>query len=117
MLMDPDDCAVNDSVFEIGVFRQNIKNFKTPFLDQRRKRRNALFQHPKQTGKSRQGAPVRTIHKTASTNSRLLAAVRPGSLFLPGKIGAIFSNWASLNRNRSKADLQFSALNHCSPEK
>ena len=90
---------------------------KIPFLDQRRKRRNALFQLPKPMGKSRQGAPVRTIHKTASTNNRLSAAVRPGSPLLPGKSGEIFSYWASLNSVRIKADLHFSALNHCSPGK
>ena len=90
---------------------------KIPFLDQRRKRRNALFQLPKPAGKSRQGAPVRTIHKTASTNNRLSAAVRPGSPLLPGKSGAIFPYWASFDSVRIKADLHFSALNHCSPEK
>jgi hypothetical protein len=83
---------------------------KIPFWDQRRKRRNAEFQHPKPAGKSRQGAPVRTIHKTASTKTRLSAAVRPGSLLLPGKSGAIFRYWASLNCVRSKADLHFFSL-------
>jgi hypothetical protein len=36
---------------------------------------------------------------------------------LPGKSGAIFSYWASFNSIRSKADLHFSALNHCSLQK
>ena len=102
MLVDADDCAVNNYIFEIGIAGQGIDFSKIPFLDQRRKRRNALFQLPKPIGKSRQGAPVRTIHKTASTNNRLSAAVRPGSPLLPGKSGEIFSYWASLNSVRNQ---------------
>jgi hypothetical protein len=83
---------------------------KIPFWDQRRKRRKALFQRPKPAGKSRQGAPVRTIHKTASTNLRLSVPARPGSPLLPGKSGAIFSYWESLNSFRLKTDLHFFSL-------
>ena len=46
---------------------------QTPDFDQRLKRRNTLFQDPYRSGRSRQGAPVLAIHKTASTNSRFLA--------------------------------------------
>jgi hypothetical protein len=37
------------------------------------------------------GAPVRAIHKTASTNIRLSRAVAPGSPALPGRSGAMRS--------------------------
>lgn len=90
---------------------------KTPFSAHRRKRRNTEFQHPNSLWRSRQGAPVRAIQKTASRNRRLFAAVRPGSPFLPGSRGAIRSHCASLNILRFKADLHFSALNQISPPK
>jgi hypothetical protein len=41
---------------------------KTPFTAHRRKRRKFEFQLPKLSGKSRHGAPVAAIHKTASRN-------------------------------------------------
>ena len=83
---------------------------KMPFLAHRRKRRNTVFQHPKIPGKSPQGAPVRTIHKTASRKRRLSAAVRPRSPGFPGKFGAIRSYCSSLNSIRSKADPHFFSL-------
>jgi hypothetical protein len=67
----------------------------TPLSDQRAKRLYTLFQGPKAFGRSRQGEPVRAIHKTASTNCRLSAPVRPGSLALPGSIASIRSHWSS----------------------
>ncbi|KES12308.1 hypothetical protein SASC598O02_000890, partial [Snodgrassella alvi SCGC AB-598-O02] len=63
------------------------------------KRLYTLFQRPKSGGKSLHGLPVRAIHKTASTNSRLSAAVRPGSEAFPGKNGLIRSYWSSLSIN------------------
>src|SRR5262245_9556192 len=56
----------------------------TPLADQRSKRRQVEIQLPKRSGRSRQGAPVLPIHKTASMNSRLSLAVTPGSPSLPG---------------------------------
>ena len=44
---------------------------------QREKRRNTLFHSPKASGRSRQGAPVRTIQSTPSTNIRLSRPVEP----------------------------------------
>ncbi|MGF6605059.1 hypothetical protein P3T23_009820 [Paraburkholderia sp. GAS448] len=61
------------------------------------KRWYTLFHGPKSGGKSRHGLPVRAIHSTASTNSRLSPAVRPGSVDLPGSKGAIRSYWSSLS--------------------
>ena len=43
----------------------------------RLKRRKTLFQSPNASGKSRQGEPVLTIHRTPSTNIRLSRPVEP----------------------------------------
>ena len=42
---------------------------------------------PNSGGRSRQGDPVRITHRMPSTVLRLLLAVRPGSLALPGSRG------------------------------
>ena len=84
---------------------------KAPLSAQRRKRFQTVPHLPNASGKSRQGAPARTIHKTASTNSRLSSPDRPGSPSLPGKSGAIRSHCASVKSNRTKAGLRFPALN------
>ncbi|QIE29642.1 hypothetical protein SBC2_77180 (plasmid) [Caballeronia sp. SBC2] len=68
-----------------------------PLRDHRAKRMYTLFQRPNSAGKSRHGAPVRAIHSTASTNSRLSAAVRPRSPALPGSNNATRSYWSSRN--------------------
>src|SRR5215217_6950923 len=81
---------------------------------QRRKRRNTLFQFPNISGRSRQGAPVRTIHSTASRNSRLSAPERPGSPGLPGSNGATRAHCSSFRTNRFKTDLQFAVLKQIS---
>src|SRR3954463_16590697 len=68
---------------------------------QSRKRVKMLFQFPNEGGRSRQGLPVRTIHSTASTNSRLSLPLRPGSPGLPRQRGSIFAHWASVSTKRS----------------
>jgi hypothetical protein len=55
--------------------------------------------------------PVRAIHSTASTKSRLSRPLRPGSLALPRQSGSIFAHWASVNMNRS-----IQSLNHDKPK-
>lgn len=87
---------------------------KTPFRAHRRKRRKVEFQLPNPGGRSLHGAPVRTIHSTASRNRRLSRPERPGSLDLPGRAGAIRSHCESVRIWRSKAGLLFPALNHFS---
>jgi hypothetical protein len=67
------------------------------------KRWYTLFQLPLSVGRSRHGAPVRTTHSTDSTNSRLSAAVAPGSLAFPGTRFSIRDHRASLKYNRNKA--------------
>src|SRR3978361_465894 len=64
------DTAAN-SRFQISAFTQS------------RKRVKVLFQWPNEGGRSRQGLPVRAIHSTASTKSRLSLPLRSGSLGLP----------------------------------
>src|SRR5215211_6159878 len=66
--------------------------WKTPAFTQSRKRVKTLFQFPNEGGRSRQGLPVRTIHKTASTNRRLFLPLRPGSPGLPRQCGSIFAH-------------------------
>src|SRR6266849_1783344 len=78
----------------------NNRSHTSP-LDQREKRTNTLFQLPKISGRSRHGEPTRATHNTASTNSRLSPPVRPGSLFLPGRCGAIRSHWWSFTIKRT----------------
>src|SRR3954447_20138331 len=68
---------------------------------QSRKRVKMLFQCPNEGGRSRQGLPVRTTHKTASTNRRLSLPLRPGSPGLPRQRGSIFAHWASVSTKRS----------------
>src|SRR6266404_8131348 len=51
--------------------------YQTPLILQRLKRRNTLFQSPNVSGRSRHGAPVRTIQSTPSTNILLSRPVEP----------------------------------------
>ena len=80
---------------------------QTSAFTQSRKRVYTLFQWPRAGGRSRHGLPVRTIHSTASTNSRLSVPLRPGSPGLPRQSGSIFAHWASVKTNRS-----IPSLNH-----
>src|SRR6266566_6868749 len=84
---------------------------KTPLSAQRRNRFQTENHLPKYAGRSRQGEPVRAIHKTPSRNRRLSSPERPGSPFFPGTSGAIRPHCSSFNIRRIKADLHFSALN------
>src|SRR5947208_7483705 len=77
------------------------RRFQTPAFAQSRKRVYTVIQLPKARGRSRHGLPVRAIHNTASTNSRLLLPLRPGSPGLPRQSGSIFAHWASVKTNRS----------------
>ena len=52
------------------------------------RRRHTEFQLPNSLGRSRHGAPTRTIQRTASTKSRLSAPERPASPTFPGRSGA-----------------------------
>src|SRR4051794_24324549 len=81
---------------------------QTPAFTQSRKRVKMLFQWPNAGGRSRQGLPVRTTHKTASTNRRLFLPLRPGSPGLPRQRGCIFAHWASVKMKRSIRSLNHS---------
>jgi hypothetical protein len=86
----------------------------TPLSAQRRNRLHTVNHLPKSSGRSRQGAPVRTIHNTASRKSRLSSPDRPGSPSLPGSRGAMRCHCLSFRAFRIPADLHFSALNQIS---
>src|SRR3954447_22991983 len=81
---------------------------QTPAFTQSRKRVKMLFQWPNEGGRSRHGLPVRTTHKTASTNKRLFLPLRPGSPGLPRQRGCIFAHWASVKMKRSIRSLNHS---------
>ena len=75
----------------------------TPLAAQRLNRRKALFQRPKTSGRSRHGAPVRTIHSTPSTNMRLSRPVEPGASGRPRTRPDIRAHRASFSSRRSIA--------------
>ena len=97
----------------------NIR-LKTSALTQWRNRLKTVFQRPNCAGRSRQGAPVRAIHKTASRNNRASAPVRPGSVFFPRQYGSIRIHWASVRLRRSIAnsfaELESEIVTHGNPE-
>jgi hypothetical protein len=86
--------------------------FQTPFFAHRRKRLNTLFHLPNSSGRSRQGAPARTSHNTASTNKRLSAPCRPLSPFLPGISDSIRCHSPSVKARRIKIASPVAILNH-----
>ena len=72
-----------------GRFANALKmRSQTPASRHRRNRWCTLPNFPNSFGKSRQGAPVLKIHKTAFINNRLSFAMPPHRPFCPGKIGA-----------------------------
>src|SRR4051812_18866751 len=83
---------------------------KTPRLAHLRNRWKTEFHLPKDSGRSRQGAPTRATHSTASRNSRLSAADCPGSPTFPGRRGASRSHCSSRKTLRSKATSLFRSL-------
>jgi hypothetical protein len=90
MLVGAYDGGVEKHFLEIGIFGERREHaLPDPLSDQRPKRWYTLFQEPNSRGRSRHGAPVRAIHSTASTNRRLSAAVRPGSVIRPGNMASI----------------------------
>src|SRR5262249_5182724 len=78
-----------------GSWRASKTRCQTPLRAQRSKRRQTEFQLPKRSGRSRQGAPVLAIQKTASTNRRLSLAAFPWRPGRPGSRSWIRSQSAS----------------------
>jgi hypothetical protein len=64
----------------------------------------------------RRARPCNPKNGFDKVKSRLSRPLQPGSPALPDDSGAIRSHWPSLNINRIKADLQFSALNQLSTD-
>src|SRR4051794_12058697 len=69
---------------------------RAPFLAQRSNRFQAEPRGPNRSGRSRQGAPVLAIQRTALTNRRLSLAVTPGSPAWPGRKSLMRSRWSSV---------------------
>lgn len=91
MLVSTNNGAVDERLLEIRILRQMSED-SMPYASPRPTGKALLFHGPNCRRRSRQGLPVRAIHSTASTNSRLSPAVRPGSLAFPGNNAAIRSN-------------------------
>jgi len=72
---------------------------QTPLSAQREKRLKTLFHGPNSGGRSRHGTPVRAIHNTASTKSRLSVPVRPRCPAFPWSNDSIRSHWSSRSSN------------------
>src|SRR5690606_8716740 len=60
---------------------------QTPLWLQRLKRRKTLFQSPNTSGRSRQGEPVRTIHRTASIEHPVVATRRAATTLIADNVG------------------------------
>ena len=67
-----------------GSWRASKTRRQVPLRDQRSNRLQAEFQLPNRAGRSRHGAPVLAIQRTASTNSRLSRATLPCRPGRPG---------------------------------
>ena len=80
-----------------GSCRASKISSQVPLAAQRSYRRQTLFQFPNRSGRSRQGAPVRAIQRTASTNSLLSFAIQPVWPDRPGQ--------RSLMRFQSASDI------------
>jgi hypothetical protein len=87
--------SMNNTSKSASSLTASITRVHTPFLLQREKRVYVACQLPSPGSRSRQGEPVRAIHSTASTNSRLSLAVTPRSVALPGTMSLIRSYWSS----------------------
>ena len=97
MLVGSDDSAVNHERLQILVCAKHFHDAKpSAAFAPTVKRVYVLCQLPSSGGKSRQGEPVRAIHRTASINLRLSVAVTPLSLALPGNIASILAHLALL---------------------
>ncbi|CUX14259.1 hypothetical protein AGR4C_Cc150055 [Agrobacterium tumefaciens str. Kerr 14] len=81
------------------------RRHQTPFWLQRLKRRKTLFQSPNTSGRSRQGEPVRTIHRTASTNMRLSRPEDPRVRSSPIMYRDIRAHWSSRRIKRSRTPM------------
>src|SRR6476646_2199154 len=77
----------------------NIRS-QTPLLAQRLNRVWIFVPSPNRSGRSRHDIPVRKRYSTASTNSRLSAAVTPTEPSRPGNRFLIRSHWSSRSPKR-----------------
>src|SRR6266446_162244 len=89
-----------------GSFNSSKIRSQTPLEDQRSNRLQTEFQFPKRSGRSRQGAPVLAIQRTALTKRRLSEAVTPGSSTWPGR--------KSLMRSQCSSAISWRRMVECS---
>ena len=78
-----------------STMRASSISSQTPRSRHRQKRRCVFFQSPRSGGKSRHGAPVLSIQKTALINNRLSAEGRPTEPLEPGRSFSIFAHTLS----------------------
>src|SRR6516225_5856416 len=78
-----------------GSWRASKTRRQTPLRAQRSNRRQVEFQLPRRSGRSRHGAPVLAIQRTASTKRRLSLATLPCWPGCPGKRSLIRSQPSS----------------------
>ena len=79
-----------------GSWRASKTRFHTPFLAHRSNRFQTEPQGPNRSGRSRHGAPVLPIQRTALMKRRLSLAVTPGSPGWPGSMSLMRSQSSSL---------------------
>jgi hypothetical protein len=99
----PHHRAIKENFFKIHLFCEFFKYLcPDPALLPTRKSRVDTVPLPSSSGRSRQGVPVRAIHKAASTNSRLSQpVVCPGFRHLTRKHRLKPSHWSSRKLNRN----------------
>jgi hypothetical protein len=92
---------------------------QTPFWLQRLNRRKTLFHSPNTSGRSRQGAPVRTIQSTPSINIPLLRPVEPrwsGRPMIRPEIRSHRSSFKTSRSSKPKTAPEKAVLNHASSD-
>lgn len=76
--------AIIGRIGQVMLAEFTSRRLQTSAAHQRSNHRQTLFHFPNCSGKSLHGISVLVTNRTASTNRRLSAAIRPGSPGLPG---------------------------------
>ena len=94
--------GIDDQIPEVGIIAHRLEEAPPDILAApATEAAEDLFHSPNGSGRSRQGAPVRTIHKTPSTNMRSSRPVEPFWSGRPMIDGATRFQATSLKINRS----------------
>lgn len=89
MLVDPDECAVDEDIFEIGIIAEGLENALPDSL-LRPSPEARIDPEPLAKVSDRSRANLRAIQRTASINNRLSRPLLPGSPTLPDSSGNQF---------------------------